>query len=437
MELPSQGGYYWGSENEGAMRPTCDWLEGLDDVFVVVKTGANEAPEKLPAHFRTTLSCIPHYGIWSDLEEDIAGHHVSDALDEMDPDIVANHPDFEYYRQLREKGTGGFSSEQLTTWTEAQNTASGRDTPGWKLDKWKFLPLAEKAYRQRPEARWFVLMECDTFVIWRNLLAWLSTLDSSQPLYLGHQMQIGDVVFAYGGAGIVISNSAMRKLVEYYASNRAFYDDFTAHHWAGDCVLGKAMADAGVNLKWSWPTLLGDLIADVNFKSTFGSSSARPWCYHATSYHHLTPSDVMQYDSFEKTWREENPNKLLRHGDVFRHFVLPKLQTEIEDWDNESTDEQHDAESIRSPADCRRVCEGQPECVQFSLKGQSCRMSNVIKLGHEHRHQRKEGKNPISSSNGKEEKEEQRVMSGWLVDRVAAFVDEMDASCEGEDWIVT
>ena len=320
LEFTSQEGNHWGSANGEATIPECDFLEGLDDVFVVVKTGANEAHEKLPIHFKTTLSCIPHYGIWSDLEEDIAGHHVSDALDNTDPNIVSSNPDFEYYRQLRENGTGAFTPEQLTAWAEAQNTNSGRDAPGWKLDKWKFLPLAEKAYRQRPEARWFVLMECDTFIIWRNLLAWLSTLDSSEPLYLGHQMQIGDVTFAYGGAGIIISNLAMQKLVDNYSTNRAFYDDYTAHHWAGDCVLGKAMADAGVNLKWSWPTLLGDLIADVDLKSTFGSPSAKPWCYHATSYHHLKPSDIAQYDSFEKTWRKE-----VRQLET--HFPLPPSPT--------------------------------------------------------------------------------------------------------------
>lgn len=302
---PSKFGYRWGLESEGALEPFCDLLEGLDDVFVVVKTGANEALEKLPVHLRTTLPCIPHYGIWSDLEDDISGHHISDALDEINPEIVANHPDFEYYRQLREEGTGAFSNEQLTAWAGAQNTAMGRDSPGWKLDKWKFLPLVEKAYRQRPEARWFVLVECDTFVIWRNLLAWLSTLDASQPLYLGHEMQTGDVVFAYGGAGIVMSNAAVQKLVEHRAVNKAFYDDYTTHQWAGDCVLGKALADVGVNLKWSRPTLLGDSVATVDFNSTFGSSTARPWCYYATSYHHLTPSDVVQYANFERTWRRE------------------------------------------------------------------------------------------------------------------------------------
>ncbi|RYP52050.1 hypothetical protein DL768_002733 [Monosporascus sp. mg162] len=418
IEFPNEGEYR-ALRNEKVTDLTCASLEGVDDVFVILKTGANEAPEKLPVHLRTTLDCIPHYGIWSDLEENISGHHVSNALDEVDPEVIAGHPDFEYYRRLQEQGRYAFSADEQAKWANAQNTISGRDTPGWKLDKWKFLPLADKAYRQRPEAKWFIFMECDTFIIWKNLLAWLSTMDASKPLYLGHQMRVGDVVFAYGGSGIVISNPAMKALVEHRATNLKFYDDFTGQHWAGDCVLGKAMLDAGVKLTWSWPTLLGDAVSELDFNSTFGNDDVHPWCYYATSYHHLSPLEIFQYDGFERKWRKENASTLLRHGDIFRYLVLPKIQPEIADWDNLSADEQNSESGTL--ADCRSVCENQSDCVQFSLTGRICRTSKIVKLGHDRQQQ------DLASG---------RVYSGWMMDRVAAFVDEMDASCRGEDWML-
>ena len=49
------------------------FLPGLDNVFVILRTNATEAPSKLTVHFATTLHCIPHYAIYSDLAEEIAG----------------------------------------------------------------------------------------------------------------------------------------------------------------------------------------------------------------------------------------------------------------------------------------------------------------------------------------------------------------------------
>lgn len=211
----------------------CAALQGLGNIFVIIRTGFNEAHQKLLPLLNTTVPCLPHYGIWSDLEETYAGQHIGNALDEIDPDLVASHPDFEYYRRLQEKGRDGFSVEEMASWKHAPNTGHGRDTPAWKLDKWKFLPLAKKAYSQHPTSPWYMFIECDTYVFWDTLLAWLAHFDHTQPFYIGRQMHLGANLFAYGGAGILISNPAMRILVEKYTSNTEFYNNFTISEWAG------------------------------------------------------------------------------------------------------------------------------------------------------------------------------------------------------------
>lgn len=61
------------------------FLPGLDNVFVVLRTNATEAPSKLPVHFATTLHCTPHYATYSDLAEEIAGHPIHDAPYEISP----------------------------------------------------------------------------------------------------------------------------------------------------------------------------------------------------------------------------------------------------------------------------------------------------------------------------------------------------------------
>lgn len=284
----------------------CDSLSGLQDVFLAVRTGANEAHERLPVHFNTTLRCLPSgsFGIWSDLEEDIGAHHLQNALDEINPEIMATHPDFEYYKRLQEHGRAAFTTEELTEWGAAPNSAGGRDTPGWKLDKWKFLPIADKAHQQKPDAKWFIFMEGDTYINWRNLLEWLSHIDATKPYYLGNEMQIGDVIFAYGGSGFVISNPAMKSLVEQHANNPGVYEDITADHWAGDCVLGKALFDAGVKLSWQKPNHFGGMPFDMAYGETFGSPLRSLWCYYVTTYHHMTSPDIKEVSAFEQRWAQ-------------------------------------------------------------------------------------------------------------------------------------
>ncbi|KAI8960651.1 glycosyltransferase family 31 protein [Daldinia sp. FL1419] len=396
--------------------PTCDSLEGLDDLFVILRTGASEAPKKLPVHFSTTLRCVPHYAIYSDYEEDIEGHHVYNALDEINPEIISTHPDFEYYRRLQEKGREAFSSEELEKWGSAKNTNGGRDSPGWRLDKWKFLPLAEKAFRERPNAKWYIFIESDTYMLWQTLLEWLSHFDASEPHYLGMQMQIGDVVFAYGGGGFAISNPALNKVVEHRRENLKFYDDFTGAHWAGDCVLGKALADAGVKLLWSFPNLAGDQPADMNFNSSFGGSNKTPWCFHAASYHHLPPAEYHKLAKFEQTWNRENTSRL-RHGDIFKYYILPQISSNRSDWDNLSDADQG---PITSFDECRSICESQPDCKQFSFTEQSCKISTALILGH---------RVPEDTT--------PRIMSGWIMERVKDYPERMDKYCDHQSWILS
>ncbi|KAI0865527.1 hypothetical protein F4860DRAFT_510066 [Xylaria cubensis] len=399
--------------NFGNRYDPCEGLEGLDDIFVTLRTGTTEAPKKLPAHYTTTLRCLKHYELYSDFEEEIEGKHVYDVLDEVNPDIVATHPDFVYYNKLKGKGRDAFTAEEMAQWAAAKNTNGGRDSPGWRLDKWKFLPLADKALRIRPQAKWFVFIESDTYVLWKSLVTWLEHFDASKPWYLGQQMQIGDVVFAYGGAGFAISQPALKKVVEHRNTNLKFYDDFTAGHWAGDCVLGKALADVGVPLTWAFPTLSSEEPADTDFESGFGGPTKHPWCYYAASYHHLPPVEYPEFYSFEQNWYQAN-NTLIRHKDVFFNYVLPRITDEHDDWDNHSDKEEETASSF---AACRNACKSNPACMQFSVSGYTCKTSTALRLGRK-----------ASAA--------EQVRSGWMVDRIDAFIERMESGCNNRDWVL-
>lgn len=216
----------------------------LNDVLVVVRTGATEVLKKLPVHFSTVLTCVPDYIIYSDLEEDVEGHHVVDVLDRVKPDVRMNVPEFWLYNRLRAAGR-----ERLEYQTSfGSGPAGALDNPGWKLDKWKFLPMAARALEHRPNAKWFVFIEPDTYMVWQNMLKYLSQFDASKPYYLGKYMYIGKVLFGHGGSGFIISNPALKMLSKHWAENQDWFDEYTAKEWAGDMILGKAMADIGIRL---------------------------------------------------------------------------------------------------------------------------------------------------------------------------------------------
>ena len=324
----------------------CDALRpsDLNDTLVIMKTGANEAPDKLPVHFDTTLRCVPHYVVYSDLNETVEGHQVYDALDEVNPEIKTTHPDFRYYQALQAEGRAAFTNDQLMEWATAGNTGLGRNTPGWKLDKWKFLPIADKAYRQKPDAKWFVFLEADTYIIWRNMVAWLAQFDASKPYYLGMQMQVAGQVFGYGGAGFVLSNSALKRLVEYHNENLEYWDWLTGKHWAGDCVLGQALKKAGIELTFSWPNLASENPVDMNFNATFGGKGEF-WCHYATTYHHLTPQEIVEFSEFERDW-----NQVIEHllptspsflSYPFTHVYMGRLKTESHGTDRDHVEIWH------------------------------------------------------------------------------------------------
>lgn len=113
-----------------------------------------------------------------------------------------------------------------------------------------FLPMVDRALRHRPEVKWFVFIDEDTYLIWSNLLEYLALFDPSKPYYIGKHMYIGNTLFAYGGAGFVVSNPTMRRLSEHRVTRLAEYDQFTARHWAGDGILGKPLDDIRMPLFW-------------------------------------------------------------------------------------------------------------------------------------------------------------------------------------------
>lgn len=128
---------------------------------------------------------------------------VIDALETVSEDILKNHDDFELHRRLHRLGRSALELSELSgADSEAVQWHGKAENPGWKLDKWKFLPMVNRTIHEYPTKKWYIFVEADSFIFWRSALQYLNLLDYTKPHYSGSQMYIGDVLFAHGGSGL-------------------------------------------------------------------------------------------------------------------------------------------------------------------------------------------------------------------------------------------
>ncbi|KAF2159490.1 glycosyltransferase family 31 protein [Zasmidium cellare ATCC 36951] len=392
-------------------------LPGADDVVVILKTGSTELRDKLPVHLNTTLRCYPHYLIFSDYEETYKSEHIYDALEFVNSSIRHTHPDFELWRRLQKGGRAALKPHELSgPISRPQKDAMGKPSnPGWKLDKWKFLPMVNRTLHEYPDKKWYIFVETDTYVMWQTLLNYLHALNAEKPYYIGGQIWIADVQFAHGGTGFAVSHPAMKNVVDMYQAEQTAWEKFTNDHWAGDCVLGKAFKDSGTNLTEAWPIWQGDDAGKMEFSRKDGPGEGyRLWCMPSVSYHHLGPTVVEELWRFEQDWMSrpaKMPPKTLRHKDVFDGYVLPRISKARLDWYNHADEDRGPVPSLEVCAD---ICEADAACLQYALSTDfRCLSSSKPNLG--------------EYSRGME--------SGWMVNRIEKWADKMEPCPKGANWI--
>lgn len=356
---------------------------------------------------------------------------ILDALESVNPLVKAEHPDFSLWRRLQENGgRSALQRSELSGPISKPEGGGGKsENPGWKLDKWKFLPMMNRTLYEYPDKKWFVFVETDTYVIWQILLQYLSNLDWTKQYYLSGQISIGDIEFAQGGNGFAASRPAMENLSQMFASNQDYWEDFVDNHWAGDCVLGKAFKDSGTPLLHAWPIFQGDPIGDMNYDKE--DSDHRLWCGSTVSYHHIPPSVIKDMWHFEQKWIAEtqkvreststqcswliksfqDASKFVRHLDMYAEYVLPRTTEPRRDWDNHSKTDQGPVDSL---AACHEICLGIRSCLQYSLSyDMRCLTTERPNVG--------------EPSRG--------IESGWIHDRMRDFFSDADRCSRGEGWI--
>lgn len=357
---------------------TCGNTSRGANIVVSVKTGASEATDRIPTQLRTTLRCVQNIVIFSDLEQDIGDHHIYDSLDTVLPSVMESNSDFDFYTKQKELW---LNSHDISSMKNAKNPAAPEELAAWTLDKYKNVHIVEKTWVLKPDMDWYIFIDADTYIIWPNLLTWLSTLDPRKKSYFGSEVSMTGTRFAHGGSGIILSNAAVAALVRNNGS-AASWDYKISEHCCGDLVLGMALKELGTELQDVWPTMSGEAPETM----PFGPGTLDYWCRPALTMHHLTPADMEKFTNFEQG--RQGKQTPLTHMEIFKDFLANDLRPERLAWDNVASDRGEFGktggvlvETATTFEDCTRACEANEDCFQYSQHGQTCNLGMSVRAG--------------------------------------------------------
>lgn len=398
-----------------------------EDIFVMLKTGGTVMWDRLPIHLVTTLTRVKNFGIYSDLAGSVGGYEVIDVLKDL-PDEIMQSDEFTSYRLMRKMHNEGYN------WGTDILDFKGRND-GWATDRFKNIPMLADAYMKRPESKWFVFMDDDTFVMWDNLEQYLGTMDHNEPIYLGHRAWFpiphgyngGKVsFFAHGGSGVVLSKAAMDTL---FGPNVTTTIPETIAEWSR-----KAIKECCGDLMVAWALFqMGNVTLDaesterpmIRFQGEavhVAEYGPEDMCEPLLTFHHLTGHDIEVLWEYERL-RPKGVKTL--YNNVYRDFVLPYVVEEREDWymgartfDISATENVpfHDLEGNEiypnaTKEECKTACLKHETCYVWSFWEGKCELQhNNIILGSKATFDRKDYHKLFGNA--------PKVWTGWMVDRI-------------------
>ncbi|KAK3689206.1 glycosyltransferase family 31 protein [Podospora appendiculata] len=403
--------------------PVCAHYPDSSNILLIVKTGASESFARLPTQFLTMLKCIPDYLVFSDMDQQVAGHHVHDSLSTVLAEVKDGNSDFDLYRR----------QQACLVDQENCNKLGNPASEGWNLDKYKNVHIAEKTYAMRPGYDWYVFIDADTYVLWPNLVQWLGKLKANKKHYLGSITLINNFSFGHGGSGYVVSKAAMKDFAGKNPGIANKYDERAKHECCGDYVFAMALKEtSSVAVQQVWPTINGEKPATL----PFGPSH---WCHPIVTMHHMNSEEISTFWEFErrrtaKAAKAGDSTPLLIK-DIYTEYLASKLQPKREDWDNRSDDRFYldtedqskkwedwqlgrmkpykDYNAFEKKAhlsfeDCAAACESlsESECFQYKYQKGICMFSRSVMLG-----------KPV-----KEDDDLGHTISGWDVKKIDAWV---------------
>lgn len=378
----------------------CSSYPDLGNIAIVVKTGATEAARLIPTLLKTSLRCVKDPIIVSDLEQEISGIKLHNVLAEFAPRAMQGNVDFEIYHLQQQYQAEGREEDipKLSSMPHAnQDWRTAGKSAAWGLDKYKNIRMVELAWRTQPDREWYFFIDADTYLNWNNLLVWLSRMDHTEPLYVGQPVRMREhkpkpLDFAYGGAGILLSQAAVRTYSLERPGLTQRWDRRIQGWWFGDFMLADALdEELGLGVTDGTPMLGGESPTAMPF-------GPHNWCRPIVTTHHLAPADARKLLQLERTAGSE----LLLGRDIYHGVAQPDLPGQSNDWDNGAEDARFSiamdaqlSETAHNSLDeCEAACQSEEHCFQYLFIQQTeimtndairvesrCHLSSMFRLG--------------------------------------------------------
>lgn len=335
----------------------------LSEVQIVVKTGYAER-DRLETLLTTFGSCISNILIVSDAPDRIAGHEVVDVLADLAPSYTQDNPDWAAY------------TAQLT---RAQSGERVDKSPeGHRLDRFKFLPMVDRAYASAPKAKWFVFFETDIYFFWDTLFRLLDRLNANERHYLGSPASgTPDFWFGYGGAGIVLSGRLVRDLVKNGRQKLSVkYEELAKADPNGDAILGYAIdRELGHRLGHIYPTMPGEALEGLRI------DRESKWCTPLANIHYVNPEQMTALWAWERC--RFYSGEPITYSTFLDFGVTPLLRkgSLTPNWHNAADGGWESLGGNPSTSHCSDACSQDQRCLQFMYRDNTCFHSEYIQLG--------------------------------------------------------
>ncbi|KAI9137224.1 hypothetical protein BKA69DRAFT_1099338 [Paraphysoderma sedebokerense] len=274
---------------------------------------------------------------------------------------------------------------------------------GWKLDAHKNLPALRAMYYRFPTAKWYIMIDDDTYLFMENLHHRLSKYNHNLPIYIGfpnHFVGCDGIKkygtgppFAHGGSGIVISRGAMLKVIDHIDECTLKYKDC----WAGDVRIGLCLRDNGVNI--SFP-LSGRQIFNPNTPHYQMHNYSHDPCKRVVSFHHLRPATMQKLYNIERyihsyTVKAYSNSESTPPGfsipspyyspvhleDIWHTFV--DADEEVPDYDENAYRRGKILKKLTAPSwqECGNICREYDKCRSWSWENESvCYLQEGVSL---------------------------------------------------------
>ena len=420
----------------------------LDEIQPVLKIGHGVLEDGLRPQLQSVSDCLTNLLIFSDTDEEFQGHEIIDVISDIPSHLKEESKAFRAYQN------GSLADGTATR------------TAGWTMDKFKFLPAISRAWKMRPERRWYVFYEADTYVVWDNMFRLLQQFDPDVPHYFGSPSPGEQKTwYANGGPGFVLSREAMRKLIrDDWDSETGEYlgTKLTERYWkevkqncCGDSSLGWVLWKENVALSGLWPMFNPHPPHGVPFADRY-------WCQPVLTMHKPRAEDMLGIWRWEWEHRQvhvsgagsmslqlviDTDQPLTTHSQrplLYRDLAMSYFNLTsnfvLTDWDNAGWDDfnaptdthMYSHNPHTSPDACSLACEAHQGCFQWTYHLRKCTFVRSFRLGR----QQAPGlsKRPSEAEQWTTwDLEDLRFVSGWAAEKIKMWMDERP--CEKVRWV--